>query len=239
MLSWSLQVEIWSDIVCPWCYIGKRRFETALARFAHRDDVSVTWRSFELDPNTPKVVEGDLASRLAAKYGMSREQAVANQARLTELAREEGLDFKFEDARPGNTFDGHRLIHLAAAKGLQDAAKERLMKAYFEEGVRPSDHGALVSLLAGLGVPAAESEAVLASDAHADDVRADEALAAQFGINGVPFFVLDRKYGLSGAQSPEEILGALEQAWTDSHPQRVLTPMGEEAPSCEDDVCEI
>lgn len=238
-VSTAVQVEIWSDIVCPWCYIGKRRFETALAEFAHRDDVTVTWRSFELDPNTPKVVDGDLASRLAAKYGMTRDQALANQARLTRLAADEGLEFRFEDARAGNTFDGHRLIHLAGEKGLQDAAKERLMKAYFEEGVRPSDPAALVALLAEVGVPAAESEAVLAGDAHADDVRADEALAAQFGISGVPFFVLDRKYGLSGAQPPEAILAALEQAWSESHPAPVLTPVGGDAPICEDAVCEI
>jgi len=237
-VSQSMEVEIWSDIVCPWCYIGKRRFEAALAGFAHRDEVKVTWRSFELDPNTPQVVETDLATRLAAKYGMSREQAVANQERLTGLAAEEGLAFKFEDARAGNTFDGHRLIHLAAEKGLQDAAKERLMKAYFEEGVRPSDAASLVCLLTEVGVPADESEAVLATDAHADAVRADEALAEQFGISGVPFFVLDRRYGLSGAQPSDVILAALEQAWRESHPPIALTPIGGEAPACEDEACE-
>lgn len=235
----GMEVEIWSDIVCPWCYIGKRRFETALAGFAHRDEVNVTWRSFELDPTTPQVVETDLASRLARKYGMSREQAVANQERLTGLAAEEGLAFRFEDARAGNTFDGHRLLHLAAEKGLQDPAKERLMKAYFEEGVRPSDHPSLVRLLTEVGVPAGEVEAVLASDAHADAVRADEALASQFGISGVPFFVLDRRFGLSGAQPSEMILAALEQAWKESHPQPALTSIGGDAPVCEDDACEI
>ena len=234
-----MEVEIWSDIVCPWCYIGKRRFEAALAKFPHRDEVTVTWRSFELDPSTPKVVEGDLASRLAAKYGMSREQALANQDRLTDLAADEGLAFDFGNAKPGNTFDGHRLIHLAAEKGLQGVAKERLLKAYFEEGVRPSDHPSLVALLAEVGVPAADSEALLAGDAHSDSVRADEELAGRFGISGVPFFVLDRKYGISGAQPPEVILAALEQAWNESHSSPVLTPVGGDGPVCEDDVCAV
>lgn len=234
-----LKVEIWSDIVCPWCYIGKRRFETALASFAHRDEVEVTWRSFELDVNTPEMVEGDLASRLAVKYGMSRDQALANQARLTALAGAEGLTFRFEEARAGNTFDGHRLIHLAAERGVQDAAKERLLKAYFEEGVRPSDHDALPSLLAEVGIPVADSKAVLAGDDYADDVRHDEDLAARLGINGVPFFVFDRRYGLSGAQPSEVILGALEQAWADSHPAPTLTPVGIEGPVCEDGDCAI
>src|SRR5207248_8521488 len=129
-----MKVEIWSDVVCPWCYIGKRRFESALAGFEHRDDVEVVWRSFELDPSAPARRSGDSAQRLADKYGMSREQAVASQDRLTEMAAGEGLAFHFENAQSGNTFDAHRLLHLASERGLQDEVKERLFRAYFSEG---------------------------------------------------------------------------------------------------------
>src|SRR5450631_1445855 len=128
-----LNVEIWSDVVCPWCYIGKRRFESALARFPHRAEVEVVWRSFELDPTAPARREVDNAERLAAKYGMSREQAVESQARLSQTAAQEGLAFRFDVSKSGNTFNAHRLLHLARERGLQGEAKERLMRAYFSE----------------------------------------------------------------------------------------------------------
>jgi predicted DsbA family dithiol-disulfide isomerase len=236
-----LKVEIWSDVVCPWCYIGKRRFESALSRFAHADDVEVTWRSFELDPSAPALREGDPAERLASKYGMSRQQAVANQSRLTEMAASEGLDFHFETARSGNTFNAHRLIHLADKHGLQDETKERLMRAYFTEAEPIGDLETLVRLAGTVGLSADEARQVLTSDAYADDVRADEHEAAELGINGVPFFVIDRRYGVSGAQTPEVLLQAMEQAWADAHPARVLTPVGAAASdaTCTDESCSI
>jgi predicted DsbA family dithiol-disulfide isomerase len=206
-------VEIWSDVVCPWCYIGKRRFEAALEAFEHADEVTVMWRSFELDQEAPKVAAGTATERLAAKYGMSLERAQQLHAEMTERAAEEGLDFRFDLARGGNTFDAHRLIHLAATYGHQAAAKERLMRAYFTEGEPIADPETLIRVVAEVGVDPAEARDVLQTDRFAEDVREDELLASQLGIQGVPFFVLDRRYGVSGAQPPEVLVQALERAW--------------------------
>jgi predicted DsbA family dithiol-disulfide isomerase len=206
-------VEIWSDVVCPWCYIGKRRFEAALEAFEHRDDVTVLWRSFELDQQAPTAPEGTATERLAAKYGMTVERATQLHAEMTERAAGEGLDFHFERARGGNTFDAHRLIHLAATYGHQAAAKERLMRAYFTDGEAISDPETLIRVLAEVGVDEAEARDVLQTDRFAEDVREDELLASQIGIQGVPFFVLDRRFGVSGAQPPEVLVQALQRAW--------------------------
>jgi predicted DsbA family dithiol-disulfide isomerase len=203
----ALKVEIWSDVVCPWCYIGKRRFERAVEQFD--GEVQTTWRSFELDPGAPAVREHTATEHLAAKYGMSPEQAEASHAQMTELAAQEGLEYHFERARGGNSFDAHRLIHLATANGLQDQAMERVMRGYFTEGVAIGDRDALIDLGAELGVDARDA---LEGDDYADAVREDEYLAQRIGIQGVPFFVLDRRYGLSGAQPPEIIIQALEKA---------------------------
>jgi predicted DsbA family dithiol-disulfide isomerase len=208
-----LTVEIWSDVVCPWCYIGKRRFEAALEAFEHRDEVTVLWRSFELDPAAPGAAEGTATERLAAKYGMSLERAEGLHKDMTERAAAEGLDFRFDLARGGNTFDAHRLIHLAATYGHQAAAKERLMRAYFTEGAAISDPETLIGLMAEVGVDADEARDVLSGDRFAEDVREDEQLAGQLGIQGVPFFVIDRRFGVSGAQPPEALVQALERAW--------------------------
>jgi predicted DsbA family dithiol-disulfide isomerase len=208
-----VHVEIWSDIACPWCYVGKRRFEAGLAGFEHRDDVQVTWRSFELDPSAPVERDGDGAQHLADKYGMSRDEALAAQQRLTDVAAGEGLAFRFDLARGGNTFDAHRVLHLAAQHGLQDATKERIMRAYLEEGELISSHEVLSRLAAQVGLPDDEVRAVLAGDRFADAVRDDERTAAGLGIHAVPFFVVDRKLGASGAQPAEVLRDLLRQAW--------------------------
>ncbi len=208
-----MDVEIWSDIACPWCYIGKRRFEAALQRFEHRDQVQVTWRSFELDPDAPPERQGDLAVRLAEKYGMSVEQAHASQQNLTDMAAGEGLRYRFDKARSGNTFDAHRIVALAAQHGLQDAMKERLLSAYFTEGELVSDPETLVRLASDLGVSAAAVRETLASDRFADEVRDDELTARRLGISAVPTFVVDRALGTSGAQPPDQLLAMLEQGW--------------------------
>ena len=218
-----MDVEIWSDIACPWCYVGKRRFETALSEFEHRDDVSVTWRSFELDPSAPRERNGDRAARLAEKYGMTLEQARAAEQRLTDVAAGDGLDFRFDIARSGLTFDGHRMIHLAAEQGLQDAMKERLMRAYFTEGELVGDPQTLVRLATEVGIPAAEAEATLSGDRFADAVRDDERTAQQLGISAVPTFVVDRSLGVSGAQPPEQLLGLLREGWANRRPVNVVT----------------
>jgi predicted DsbA family dithiol-disulfide isomerase len=208
-----LTVEIWSDVVCPWCYVGKRRFEAALEQFEHRDEVTVVWRSFELDPNAPLAPEGTAAERLAAKYGMTVERAAEMHAQMTELAAGEGLEYHLDIARGGNTFAAHRLIHEAAAHGHQAAAQERLMRAYFTDGEPISDLETLARLIAEVGVDHEDATAAAFSDRHGDAVRQDELLAQRLGIQGVPFFVLDRRYGVSGAQPPEVLLSALQRAW--------------------------
>ena len=208
-----MNVEIWSDIACPWCYVGKRRFEAALAEFEHRDEVRVTWRSFELDPGAPPEREGDRAEHLASKYGSSVEQAHAMQAQMTEMAAGEGLDFRFDLARAGNTFDAHRLVHLAAAHGRQDAMRERLMRAYLTEGELMSDHAALERLAVEVGLDAAEVQDMLATDRFTAEVREDERTASALGINAVPCFVIDRRFGAPGAQSPDVLLDFLRQGW--------------------------
>jgi predicted DsbA family dithiol-disulfide isomerase len=216
-----MDVEIWSDIACPWCYIGKRRFEQALARFEHKDEVRVRWRSFELDPAAPAEREGDRAARLAEKYGMTVERAREMEQQMTETAAGEGLDFRFDIARSGTTFDGHRVIHLAAEHGLQDAMKERLLRAYFGEGELMSDHEALIRLAGEVGLDEDEVRQTLSSDRFADEVRGDERTAGSFGISAVPTFVIDRSIGASGAHPPDALLQLLNDGWA-----RQLTASG-------------
>ena len=173
-----LTVEIWSDVVCPWCYIGKRRFEKALEAFAHAGEVTVMWRSFELDPEAPEIAEGAYPERLAAKYGMTVERATQLGAEMTQRAASEGLEFHLDRSRSGNTFDAHRLIHLAATYGHQAAAEERLMRAYFTEGEPISDRETLIRLVSELGVDAEEARAALELERFSEDVREDELLVA-------------------------------------------------------------
>jgi predicted DsbA family dithiol-disulfide isomerase len=215
-----LSVEIWSDIACPWCYIGKRRFEAALADFTQRDEVEVVWRSFELDPSAPRRREGDLVEHLARKYGTTREQAAAMHERIARLGAEEGIELRFDIARSGNTFDAHRLTHLAGAHGLQDAMTERLFRAYQSEGEAIGDPAALERLALEVGLPQNELSELLAGDAFAPDVRDDEGTAAGFGITAVPFFVVDRAIAASGAQPPALLRELLDRAWA----QRSATP---------------
>ncbi len=209
-----MNVEIWSDVACPWCYVGKRRFEAALAAFEHRDEVTVTWRSFELDPTAPRERPVDGATHLAEKYGTSRDQALAMQQRLTRVGADDGLEFRFDIARGGNTFDAHRLLHLAAAHHVQDALKERLMRAYHSEGEPIGDPATLERLAAEVGLPPREVHDVLAGDRYAAEVRDDERTAASFGISGVPFFVADRSLAASGAQSTEIFGELLRRGWS-------------------------
>jgi predicted DsbA family dithiol-disulfide isomerase len=217
-----VEVEIWSDIACPWCYVGKRRFEAALARFEHRDDVRVIWRSFELDPDAPLERTGDRAARLAQKYGMSIEQARASQRQLTEVAAGEGLEFRLDTARSGLTFDGHRIIHLAAEHGLQDAMKERLLRAYFTEGELIGDHDTLVRLASEVGLPEDETRATLSDERFTAEVRDDELTAQRLGIGAVPTFVIGRAIGVSGAQPPEQLLELLREGWASRAATTVL-----------------
>ena len=228
-----MEVEIWSDIVCPWCYVGKRRFEAALDGFEHRDQVNVIWRSFELDPGAPREREVDGATHLADKYGVPREQAAEMQRSMTEAAAGDGLDFRFDIARSGNTFDAHRIVHLGAAHGVQDAVKERLMRAYLTEGEPIGDPETLARLAADAGLPEDEARELLAGDRFANEVREDELTAQGFGITAVPFFVVDRKFGASGAHPPEALRGLLERGWQE-RPQLATVAEGE---ACGPDGC--
>jgi predicted DsbA family dithiol-disulfide isomerase len=209
----KLAIDVWSDIVCPWCAIGKRRLEQALAKFPHADDVAIVWRAFELDPEAPTVRADDNVTRLAEKYGRSRAEALAMLQQMDATAAKEGLEFHLTKARSGNTFDGHRVLHLAAERGLQGVVKERLMRGYMSEGESIGEHEVLVKLAAEAGLDADEVRAVLASDRYASEVREEEAAARSLGITGVPFFVLGGKYAVSGAQPANVMLGALEKAW--------------------------
>jgi len=236
-----MNVEIWSDVVCPWCYIGKRRFERAVASFGHPAEITVTYRSFELDPDAPVQRTGGHAEHLAGKYGMTIAQAEQANEQMTQRAADEGLDFRFDLIRGGNTFDAHRLLHLAKDHGLQPEMKERLMRATFTEGLPIADKPALARLATDVGLPAAEVHAVLDGDAYAGAVRADEQQAARYGITGVPFFVADGRYAVSGAQPAEVLLQFLQRAYDEASrltPVAVTTDSNSEA-SCDGDSCTV
>jgi len=232
-----VKVEIWSDVVCPWCAIGKRRFDKALERFDHRDEIEVVWRSFELDPSAPPVRGGVLVDHLAHKYGMSREQAVASQMRLTALAEVEGLEFDFGRAQAGNTFHAHRLLHVAAEAGLQAELGERLFQAYFRDGQPIGKRNPLRQVAIDAGLDPLAVDRVLDSDEYADAVRADEVEARELGITGVPFFAIDRRYGLAGAQPTELLLEVLDTAWAEREPVGINAVAEAADISCEDERC--
>ena len=207
-----MKVEIWSDIACPWCYIGKRRFERALSHFSNRGEVEIVWRSFELDPNAERAQAISVNEMLAKKYRMSVERAAAMNANLTAEGTKEGIDFRLDRVRLTNTFDAHRLTHLAATAGKREAMVDRLFRAYFTEGRSIGDVDELVELAEDVGLDPQSARRTLESNDFADAVRADEDRARTFGITGVPFFAINEQYGISGAQQPEVILDALGQA---------------------------
>lgn len=211
-----MQIEVWSDVICPWCYIGKRKLEMALAKFPHWEQVQLVWRSYELDRDAPRLPSVTLNEMLAQKYGVTQQEAAAMNARVTAAAKEVGLDYHLERARPGNTFDAHRLLHFAASRQLDDAASERLMRGYFSESLAVGDCEALAKLAPEFGIPEHEARALLESDAYANDVRADEARATDFGITGVPCFVIDERIVITGAQPVEVFADTLRQAWEES-----------------------
>lgn len=208
----KLPVHVWSDVVCPWCWIGKRRLENALSRFEHRDAVELTFHSFELDPSHAREPDrGSHVERIAKKYGRSLAEAQKMLDDITQVAAKDGLAIDFAQAKRTSTFDAHRVLHLAKERGVQPAVKERLMRGYFAEGEVLSDPEVLARLGSEAGLDAEEVRAALAGDAYARAVRADEEDAAEIGITGVPFFVIGR-YGVSGAQPPELLLRVLRDA---------------------------
>lgn len=209
-----MKVEIWSDIACPWCYIGKRHFEQALSKFPQRESLEVIWRSFELDPEAPARHTQPTVELLAAKYQIPLEKAQAMMNNVAQLALKVGLEYRFDRNISSNTFDAHRLTHFAATHGKRTEMVERLFRAYFTDGDAVGEHETLVRLAGEVGLDASAVTTMLASDAFAADVRADEARARAFGITAVPFFAIDEKYGVSGAQSAAAITDALTHAMT-------------------------
>ncbi len=207
-----MQVEIWSDVICPWCYIGKRNFEAALAGLPGASEVTVVWRSFELDPQAPARYGETLEQMLSRKYGVSLQEAAAMNARVTAVAASAGLQYRLADALPGNTLDAHRILHFALARQAGGQVMERLMQAYFTEGLPVGERDALVRLAGECGLDTTEVSAMLESDAYIQEVRADEARAATLGINSVPHFLIDGRVHVSGAQAVESFKQALQQA---------------------------
>ena len=223
-----LRVDVWSDVACPWCYVGKRRLDAALAQFPHAEQVEVVFRSFELDPKGRGQREpdsGNHAEHLARKYGVTLDRAQGMIDRMVGVGQGEGLEMRFDRLRSGNTYDAHRLLHFAHTRGLQLAMKERLFKARFTEGAAIDDAETLVRLAEEVGLHAEEVRAALGSDAYAEQVRADEDQARQLGVTGVPFFVLGGKYAVSGAQPVELLVRALGRAWEESAEEEVAVPV--------------
>ena len=219
-----MKVEIWSDVICPFCYIGKRRIESALAQLPQRERIEITWKSFQLQPETKTDPTRNALQHLAARKGWSMDVARQVAADLSNRARDVGLAFNYDRTVVANTFDAHRLIHFATAQGKGDDMTEQLFKSYFIDGRNIADHAFLAELAAGIGLPADEAQDALASDRFADDVRRDIDDALQMGINGVPFFVLDNKYAVSGAQDTSVFVEALTRALNEWNGDSSATP---------------
>jgi predicted DsbA family dithiol-disulfide isomerase len=210
-----MKVEIWSDVMCPFCYIGKRKFEAALAQFEHKNQVEVVWKSFQLQPDMVTDPTQNTLEHLAQSKGWTMEYTKQVTANVVAMAKEVGLNYDFDKAVVANSFDAHRLSHYAKSKGKGDAMEEQLFKAYFVDGKNTADHQTLTALAVSIGLDSTEVKQVLASDAYAKDVRQDIYESQQIGVSGVPFFVLNNKYAVSGAQQPETFLGALQKAWSE------------------------
>ena len=238
----DVKIEIWSDVVCPWCYIGKRRIENALAEFEHADEVEVHWRSYQLDPGAPTTPTERTATMLARKYGQSPAGAQQMQDRVEAVAAEEGLVYRLSETMHLNTVDAHRLLHLAHRQGgneLQGQVKEALLQAYFTEARNVADHDVLREVAVGAGLDAARVDEVIAGTEFTDDVHADVEQAQAYGASGVPFFVIDEKYGVSGAQPKEVFSQVLERAWSESHPRIEVLATGDGGEACGPDGCAI
>ncbi|MFD1468983.1 DsbA family oxidoreductase [Hymenobacter caeli] len=236
-----MKVEIWSDVVCPFCYIGKRRFEEGLRQFGHPETVEVTWRSFQLTPDFVPEPGVSIHASLAAKKGVSLAEGRKMNDYMAGVAKEVGLHYDFERAVPANTFLAHQLIHLGAHHGRQDATKERLMAAYYTQGRDLNDVDTLVQLGSEVGLDAAEIRQALAAGTYAEAVRYDEYQAQQIGVQGVPFFVFEDKYAVSGAQPAELFTEVLNKVWEEAQPARpqlVAVAGAADGPACGPDGCD-
>jgi len=222
-----MKIEIWSDVLCPFCYIGKRKFEQALQQFGNNDKIEVEWKAFQLDPAMQTQQGKGLNEYLAERKGWSIEQANAANTHITAVAAEVGLQYHLDKAIPANSFNAHRLSHLGAKHGVQNMVEEKLFAAYFMEGRNISENDVLIHIAKEVGLPEAEVTEMLDSDAYSNAVKKDIEEAEQFGISGVPFFVLDRKYAVSGAQAPAVFLQALQTAWNESAKIQTISAVNE------------
>ncbi|WP_078410563.1 DsbA family oxidoreductase [Priestia abyssalis] len=237
-----MKIEVWSDFACPFCYIGKRRLEEALEKFPHRDQVEVVFKSFELDPHASRDIDLSIHEIIAKKYGMPVEQAKQMNDGIAQQAAAVGLDFQFETLIRTNTFDAHRLAKFAEAKGKDAEVTERLLKAYFTDSKHLGDHETLTDLAVEAGLDRNEVEAVLQGSDYEAAVRGEEAQAQQIGVQGVPFFVLNNKYAISGAQPSEVFAGALQKVWEEENEKpalQSLSPTNDQGAVCTEDGCEV
>lgn len=211
----KMQIEVWSDVSCPFCYIGKHKYEEALRQFEHKDKVKLTWKSFQLAPHLGSTTDRNIYQYLSEDKGVSMEQAHAMTENVVQMGKSVGLIFKFDEAKPVSTFDAHRVLHMAHKQGKQGEMKERLFVAYFVEGKNIADHSTLALLAGEVGLNTEDVLKMLGSDQYDDEVRYDLFEARQLRINGVPFFVFNRKYGISGAQDSKVFLETLEKAYNE------------------------
>jgi predicted DsbA family dithiol-disulfide isomerase len=231
-----MNVEIWSDVMCPFCYIGKRKFEKALEQFPHKDDIKIIWKSFQLDPSTVTDPSLNTIENLRLKKGWSKEQAAETIAHVADIAKQVGLNFNFDKAVVANSFDAHRLSHLAKKYNLQNELEEKLFFAYFSEGKNTADYETLLKIALEIGMDEAEVSEVLKGNTFANEVHQDIEQAQQIGVRGVPFFVLNQKYGISGAQESDTFLQALHKAYDET---KLVDISNNDAAICGPDGCEI
>lgn len=228
-----MRVDIWSDVMCPFCYIGKRHLEKALEEFEHRDDVEVVWHSYQLDPDARPQPGKDAYTYLAERKGQPVEWSRQAHKQVTEMAARAGLHYDFDKVVIANSFDAHRLVQLAKKYGKGDEMEEQLFKGHFTDGKDVGDHKVLMEMAKAIGLNEKEVADVLNGNAYADEVQADIAMAEQIGVRGVPFFVINNKYGVSGAQPPATFVQALNKAWEEYAKENKLTMVDGSAPACE------
>ncbi len=233
-----MKIEIWSDFACPFCYIGKTRFEQALNEFKNKKDVEVTYKAYQLNPYAPKTMEGSAYEAFAKGHNMTVKEAKDRFKMFEQNAKSVGLTYNYDIIQMTNTFDAHRLAKYAATKNLEDKLTNRLMKAYFTDGLNLADHATLEKLAAEIGLDQTEAKEVLASNKYKDEVQGQIDEARKVGVQGVPFFVINRKYGVSGAQQKEYFTQVLEQIWKEDQPLQTMND-SDESQSCNDEGCEF
>lgn len=234
-----MKIEIWSDFVCPFCYIGKRRFEQGLHNFEHRNEVEIIFKSYELMPHFGKDLGKSIHQVISDEKGIPIEQAKSMHAELTRQANELGLDYQFDTMIPTNTFNAHRMTHFAAQHGKMVEMSERIFKAYFEESLHIGDFDTLASLAEEIGLDREEVLQMLNSEQFSQEVKADEQEAVNLGVQGVPFFVINRKYAVSGAQPPHVFTDVLNQIWNESQAESPLIMKSDDSHTCTDESCDI